>query len=210
MVSTSEGLTLLGELRPANLTSAVSAYQMDLWEHFRRALVEAGLGELQSIYVDGGRLQFSLHPAGAGLWLTSAQEVVVSMEENSGSLSADLTLFEAILKKVLEDLGQVEGIQGNLVTGREGLIETQYQGPLSSDTISVVLSQTLLDCEAAFQSMGCLPTRQVVLRGDQVAFSLIPLDKQTVLITLLDPSTRKDVWQTRLQGAATMLASVFQ
>ena len=58
--------------------------------------------------------------------------------------------------------------------------------------------------------MGCLPTRQIVLRGDRFSFSLIPLDKQTVLITILSVNAPKDVWQTRLQGAATMLASVFQ
>jgi predicted regulator of Ras-like GTPase activity (Roadblock/LC7/MglB family) len=209
MVSSSEGFTLEGQLRPAALTGAVSAYQLDVWESFRKAMQENGLGNLQSLYLDGGRLHLSIHPAG-GLWFTASEEVVVSMEESSGSLSADLTLFEAILKKVLEDLNQVEGIQGNVVTGREGPIEIQYHGDLPTHALGIVLGQTLTDCDTLFQSMGCLPTRQVVLRGDLVSFSLIPLDKETLLVTILEPNASKDVWQTRLQGAATMLASVFQ
>jgi predicted regulator of Ras-like GTPase activity (Roadblock/LC7/MglB family) len=210
-VSTNEGLVFHGALLSPEQSDMVAAFQTEVFSLFQQALQEAELGQLEGMIVEGGhgRLQVTPVKAEETLWV-STFERVQRPEEPMASFPGEITLREAILKKVLEDLGQVEGIQGNLVTSRDGLpVEAQLSPDLPAETIGVLLTQTLTDSEAALERLQLTPLRQILLRSDLWLFSLIPLDRETILITLLDPAANRDTWQARLQGAATMLASVF-
>ena len=210
-VSTDEGLVFHGGLLSGEQSDLVAAFQSEVFGLFQQALVEAELGTLEGMVVEGGQGRLQVTPVNAEelLWV-STFERVHRPDEPMASFPGEITLREAILKKVLEDLGQVEGIQGNLVTSRDGLpVEAQLNPDLPAETIGVLLTQTLTDSESSLERLQLTPLRQILLRSNLWLFSLIPLDRETILITLLDPNANRDTWQARLQGAATMLASVF-
>jgi predicted regulator of Ras-like GTPase activity (Roadblock/LC7/MglB family) len=111
----------------------------------------------------------------------------------------------------MEDLGRLEGIQGNLVTSRDGLpIDYQVEEELNLEVLGVVLTQAMVDSEQALERLEMAPARQFLLRTEQRWYSVIPLDKEAVMITLLAPDIPRDVWHYKLTSAAQMLASVFQ
>ena len=211
VLSTTEGLAFQGRLQDPQLSEQVTALQPEIWELCHRALQEADLGKLASLVVEGGSGRMQVVPAWEDIWLTVYEQLATRHEEPAALLPGEMTLREAILKKVLEDLGQLDAIEGNLVISRDGLpIETQLPDPNQADSLGVAVTQLLGDADQLFALLGLTPIRQVNLKTTERMFSLIPLDQETVLITILKPDASRDIWQARLQGAATMLASVFQ
>jgi len=68
----------------------------------------------------------------------------------------------------------------------------------------------VVDNERNLQRLELHPVRQITVRTERGLISLIPLDKEGILITLLDATTPREVWQNSLYAAANMLTSVFQ
>lgn len=207
-----EGLIVAGRLETASDHALVAALQSTLYDAFARGTEEGELGWLASLSVEGGQSRLFIQPAIDDLHLL-VHEARGHREHEDGasSLPGELVLREAILKKVMEDLGRLEGVQGNLVTSRDGLpIDYQVEEELNLEVLGVVLTQAIVDSEQALERLEMAPARQFLLRTEQRWFSVIPLDKEAVMITLLAPDISRDIWHYKLTSAAQMLASVFQ
>jgi hypothetical protein len=57
--------------------------------------------------------------------------------------------------------------------------------------------------------MQAVPLKQLLIWTPQVLVSLIPLDREGILVSTLSPQAPKDTYGARLLKAATMLTSVF-
>ncbi|MEW6283141.1 MAG: roadblock/LC7 domain-containing protein, partial [Candidatus Eremiobacterota bacterium] len=207
-----EGLIVVGRLETAPEPELAAAYQIELYWSFARATEEGELGPLWSLVADGGASRLNIHPVLEDINLVVHESRPDRDEvDAASSLPGELVLREAILKKVMEDLGRLDGVQGNLVTSRDGLpIDYQVEDELNLEVLGVVLTQALVDSEPALERLGMTPVRQVLLRTEARWYSVIPLDREAVMITLLAPEVPRDLWQHKLIGAAQMLASVFQ
>lgn len=208
------GLVLAEALDPETDPELTAAVASELFESVRRGLEELSFAGATRIQVDSFADRLRIRPAGEGVLLVVREERPLreSDEEFAGSLPGEMVLREAMLKKVLEDLTMVEGMRGNLVAGRDGLlIEAQLEtDDVPHDVLSAVLSQMLVENEKYLQKAQLHPLRQISIRTTDALYSLIPLDREGILISLLDPSTPREVWQNRLFAAANMLTSVFQ
>lgn len=207
-----EGLIVAGKLETAGDHELVAALQSTLYDAFARGTEEGELGWLASLTVEGGQARLFIQPAIDDLHLLVYEaRGHREHEDNASSLPGELVLREAILKKVMEDLGRLEGVQGNLVTSRDGLpIDFQVEEELNLEVLGVVLTQAIVDSEGALERLEMSPARQFLLRTEQRWYSVIPLDKEAVMITLLAPDIPRDIWHYKLTSAAQMLASVFQ
>ncbi|MCE7872889.1 hypothetical protein DYH09_21255 [bacterium CPR1] len=207
-----EGLMVAGKLETVSDAPLVAALQSTLYDAFARATEEGELGWLASLGVEGGQSRLFIQPAIDDLHLlVHESRGHREHEDGASSLPGELVLREAILKKVMEDLGRLEGVQGNLVTSRDGLpIDYQVEEELNLEVLGVVLTQAMVDSEQALERLEMAPARQFLLRTETRWFSVIPLDKEAVMITLLAPDIPRDVWHYKLISAAQMLASVFQ
>ncbi|MBM3461812.1 MAG: hypothetical protein FJX76_06895 [Armatimonadetes bacterium] len=180
-----------------------------------RGLEELGLPRATRIQVDsqGDRFVVRGTETGVLIMLREHRPLRELEEETASALPGEMVLREAMLKKVLEDLSMVEGIRGNIVAGRDGLlIECLLESEdVPPDITAAVMSQMVVDNERSLGRLKLLPLRQMLVKdGVDLLVSLIPLDKEGILITMLDPTTPREVWQNRLYAAANMLTSVFQ
>lgn len=207
-----EGLIVAGRLETTGDHALVAALQSALYDAFARGTDEGELGWLASLSVEGGQSRLFIQPAIDDLHLLVHEaRGHREHEDAASSLPGELVLREAILKKVMEDLGRLEGVQGNLVTSRDGLpIDYQVEEELNLEVLGVVLTQAMVDSEWALERLEMAPARQFLLRTEHRWFSVIPLDREAVMITLLAPDIPRDVWHYKLTSAAQMLASVFQ
>lgn len=209
-----DGLLLAEALReraPAELTAGVT---LELHDSIQRGLEELGWGRVSRIQIDSAVDRLYVRTTERGVLMVVREERTPHEfeEEMVGTLPGEMVLREAMLKKVLEDLSMVEGLRGNLVAGRDGLlIESLLEvEDVPPDVLSIVFSQMTVDNERNLQRIGLTPLRQLLVRAGDSLFSLIPLDKEGILISLLDTATPREVWQNRLYAAANMLTSVFQ
>jgi predicted regulator of Ras-like GTPase activity (Roadblock/LC7/MglB family) len=139
------------------------------------------------------------------------QQLADLTEDAHQTLPGEMSLREAILRKVLEDLSELTEVTGNLVVSRDGLIvENQVGDDALAHRFSIVATQVLADCESCCTKLGLAPVKQLILKSSSHLLSLMPLDAETILLTAMVPEASRDVWQLRLQGAAQMLSSVFQ
>ncbi|HXE73015.1 MAG TPA: roadblock/LC7 domain-containing protein, partial [Candidatus Nitrosotenuis sp.] len=190
-----------------------AALQVEILDTFRRQMAEVDLGPLESILVEGGKGRLELHDTVQDLTLVVLEEERTdqSPEEAASGLPGEMTLREAILKKVLESVGRLEGVRGALVVERSGLpIDFQVEEGVNVEVLGVVLTQALSDSERWLERLGLSPVRQVLLRTESQWYSLIPLSSEGSMITLLEPGTPRDTWSVRLAREAVMVASVLQ
>ena len=202
--------SLKGELAPDML----AAVAVELHDQVQRSLEEFDGGRASRIRIESMADRLHLRPAGNKTILVVREERPPREqdEEMAGALPGEMVLREAMLKKVLEDLSMVEGVRGGIVASRDGLaidyaIENEV---VPADALAAVLSLIVVDSERLCKKLHLHPIRQISFSTDDCAYSLIPLDKEGILITMIDPGTPREVWQNRLYGAANMLTSVFQ
>lgn len=209
----SDGLLAVNAF-PLSLDAEVTAaYSVEVSASFNRSLLEAGRVKPLSLTLEGRQVSYHLYPAGQMLLVVSEEEKArfIEDEEMAESPTGELALREAILKKVLEDLGAVEGVKANIVTSRDGLIiESFAREQIEKETYAALYGQLLVDNEKNLLKMGFDPVKQILIKTDSELISLIPLDMEGVLITFMEPNTVKDVWQSKLPGSAGMLASVLR
>lgn len=211
MLADSDGLVFLGELDTMEEPDLVAALHVDLLEGMRRHLADTDLGELESLLVDGRQSRLHVHPTVDGLTLLvhSGRPAGEHEEETGPSLPGEMALREAILKRALEGMGRLDGVRGNIISQREGLpIDFLLQDDSQADLLAAVLTQALVDCERTVERMGLAPLRQLLLRTPGTWYSVVPLGREGMLITLLEPGTSRDIWLSRLPREASMVASV--
>jgi predicted regulator of Ras-like GTPase activity (Roadblock/LC7/MglB family) len=213
LLADARGLVFLADRDAEDRHELAAALQVEILDTFRRQMAEVDLGPLESILVEGGKGRLELHDTVQDLTLVVLEEERTdqSPEEAASGLPGEMTLREAILKKVLESVGRLEGVRGALVVERSGLpIDFQVEEGVNVEVLGVVLTQALSDSERWLERLGLSPVRQVLLRTESQWYSLIPLSSEGSMITLLEPGTPRDTWSVRLAREAVMVASVLQ
>ncbi len=129
--------------------------------------------------------------------------------EETGTLPGEVTLREAVLKKVLEDLDRTDGIKGTIIVGRDGLvIESQAFSEEEADSLAYFASLVVGENERYFPYLWIGKVHQILVRSGDRVYSLIPIEKEAILLAVLDPHISREVWQSRLSQAAQMVLSV--
>ena len=174
-------------------------------------MAEAELPLPGSLVVESRSARLETHLLPQGLIFSVHQQLASFSDDSQSSLPGEMSLREAILKKVLEDLGELTEVRGNLVVSRDGLlVENQLGDEGFAGQLGIALAQLLTDSEDSLSRLSLGPVRQFVIRSTDQTISVMPLDAETILVTVLEPTAPREVWQARLQGAAQMLSSVFQ
>ncbi len=211
LLSSLEGFVLQGRVRDEDTTEHFAAYLPELWSNCMKTCAEAELALPSSIVAEGALGRLETHLLADSLIFSVHQQLASNPEDAHQALPGEMSLREAILRKVLEDLGELPEVTGNLVVSRDGLIvENQISDDTLAHRFSIVATQVLLDTEASCNKLGLIPVKQLILKSNDHLLSLMPLDAETILLTAMTPEASRDVWQLRLQGAAQMLSSVFQ
>jgi predicted regulator of Ras-like GTPase activity (Roadblock/LC7/MglB family) len=208
------GLLIADALSQKVPPDLLAALTVEINDNVQRGLDELGSPRATKITIEGAGDRLQIRPTTETVLLVVREERAShhAEEESAGVLPGEMVLREAMLKKVLEDLSMVEGVRGTIVAGRDGLLIESYleTEDVPPDVLSVVISQMIVDNEKNLQRLLLAPTRQMSVRTSEDLISLIPLDKEGILISILDPFTPREVWQNRLFAAANMLTSVFQ
>lgn len=209
-----EGLILAEMLDGELPADQMAPLTLEIHDFVQRSLEELDLGRAVRIVIESMADRLHIRPTGshAVLLVREARPPRELEAELAGTLPDEMLLREALLKKVLDDLMVVEGVRGAIVSSRDGLaIDYALEDEsVPADVLSALLSPVLVDNEKTFKRLSLYPVRQMTIRTSTALYSLVPLDKEGVLITLIDPNTPREVWLSRLQGAANMLISVFQ
>jgi predicted regulator of Ras-like GTPase activity (Roadblock/LC7/MglB family) len=206
------GLSIANFLESVKDADLAAALGVEIFDGIGRTFTEAGMAPLSSCVIASTKGKFHVHAVERGLYLVVNQEEKGrEFEDETYSGQSETVLRDAILNKVLEDLGALEGIKGNLVVGRDGLlIEAMLKDDQNADLLGAICSQVVIDNERFFQKLDLVPVKQVFIRTGGLYYSLIPLDKEGILMSLLEPEVSREIWNSRLPTSATMLASVFQ
>lgn len=211
---TDDGFVIAENLKGDLAADLLAAVAVELHDQVQRSLEEFDGGRAWRIRVESMADRLHVRPTGGQAVLVVREERPPREvdEEFAGTLPGEMVLREAMLKKVLEDLSMIEGVRGGIVSSRDGLaidyaIENEV---VPADVLAAVLSLIVVDNERLCKKINLYPIRQISFNTDDCLYSLIPLDKEGILITMLDPGTSREVWQNRLYAAANMLTSVFQ
>jgi len=208
-----EGLALVDYFQPRAEAGRIAGLSWSVHEVVARAFDEAGLGPVESVILEGASNRYRLYGCHKSVFAVFEDQAdLEGVEAGISALPGETVLREAILKKVLETLSDVEGIQGNLVAGRDGLIiDSQYKRPGAvQEILGAVASQVIMELERFLTLLRMHSDYQLIVRAGERVCSIIPLDSEGLLLTVADSQVPREVWQGRLRGAATMLASAFQ
>ncbi len=213
MLADSDGLAFLGELDTTEEPDLVAALHVELLGAIRRILEEAGMPAPQALLLEGANGRFQVHPSVEGLSLLVhlGRGSADSEEEVAASLSGEMALREAMLKKSLETMSRWDGVRGSLVSQREGLpIEALLSEELQPEPLAAVLAQVVSESEIFLDQVGMAPLRQVLLRTDGAWYSVVLLGPEGFLATILEPGTSREIWRHRLEREARTVASVLR
>ena len=117
-------------------------------------------------------------------------------EKRSWTSPADDTLHQtkmelrdAIFKKVLDGLARQDGVVADIVINRDGMV-IEFQADGLEDRVDMVptLQQMLNDAEKSLHRMGASPLRQMLIWTTEYLISVIPLDKEGILASILEPA----------------------
>jgi len=213
MLADSDGLPFLGELDTLEESDLVAALHVELLGSVRRILEEVGMSGPEALSLEGANGRFQVHPSVEGLSLLVhlGRGGSDAEEEVAASLSGEMALREAMLKKSLEAMSRLEGVRGSLVSQREGLpIEALLPDELQADHLAALLAQVLTECEVFVDQVGMAPLRQVLLRTSEAWYSLVLLGSEGFLATILEPGTSREIWRHCLERESRTVASVLR
>ncbi len=213
MLADSDGLAFLGELETLEESDLVAALHVELLGSVRRILEEVGLSGPEALLLEGANGRFQLHPSVEGLSLLvhmgrGATEIE---EEVAASLSGEMALREAMLKKSLEAMSRLDGVRGSLVSQREGLpIEALLPEEIQAEHLAATLTQLVAECEVFADQIGMAPLRQIMLQTSEAWYSVVLLGAEGFLATVLEPGTSREIWRHRLERESRTVASVLR
>ncbi|MDQ7826240.1 MAG: roadblock/LC7 domain-containing protein [Candidatus Eremiobacteraeota bacterium] len=210
VLASSEGLVILSPEGNESTVELVAALSSEIARSITSSFTDARFDAPKSIYVSQKKGLLFLFPLQEMVLALVEPLKESSSEEDLGQLQGATELRDTIMKKVLEDLGRIDGVIGSLVVSRDGLpIDFIFSDDRDIDLLSSVCSQVFLDNEkhlARFEQGG---VKQLCVTTDEALYSLIPLDGEGIFISVLSPQVPKEVWKARLSSSAMMITSVF-
>jgi predicted regulator of Ras-like GTPase activity (Roadblock/LC7/MglB family) len=174
------------------------------------AFSEVNFPEPKSIYINSKMDLTYLYPFKEVTLVLKEKYKEGEQEDDTSQLPGEMELRDIIMKKVLEDLAKTDGVLGNIVASNDGLsIDFIFNDDRDIDLLSSVCTQILVDNEYYLSLIGLGELKQLVIFTESAAYSMIPLNREGVLISVLEPTISKEIWKTKLVSSALMIASVF-
>ncbi|HEY3997265.1 MAG TPA: hypothetical protein VGO93_00275 [Candidatus Xenobia bacterium] len=207
-----DGLLLASNLDASIDAELSGALAIEVAETMQRSLAEADFPAASLVTARAAHVTWSLHTLPSAVLAVHERRPTETVEEEPFHMQSEMDLRGAILKRVLDDLSRQDGIQANIVVNREGLVIEHQSVPHLEEMVhmwAAVLSQALIDVERGLQRMGAVPLRQLLVWTPKALISIVPLDREGILVSMLDNTAPRETYSNRLLKAATMLTSVF-
>ncbi|MCE1248165.1 MAG: hypothetical protein LWY06_16110 [Firmicutes bacterium] len=202
------GLIICNAAGPDMDADSLCAYSSIITQNIQNSLEESGLGKAESIHLEGRSGRVRIFPGEDVLVVAAEERKFGEVEDEGGMLPGEVVLREAILKKVLEDLSKADGVEGNLVVGKDGLIiESNITGEKDPDTLAYFTGMVMSEDEQYFESLNIGSLKHVLIKTSNALYNMIPIEGEAILATCLDLSANRDVWQSQLPQAALMIKS---
>jgi predicted regulator of Ras-like GTPase activity (Roadblock/LC7/MglB family) len=75
---------------------------------------------------------------------------------------------DSMIDRVLKDLGRINGVNGSLVVGKDGLIiESEVPGDIDSELVAAMASAVFGTAERSAEEMKHEPLQQVMIEGNK-------------------------------------------
>lgn len=205
-----EGLPIIGDPNEEFDSDRFGALTTEVYRTIQNSLRESPLPELKSVYLDHTNGIIYIYPIGDTA-LMLQEGVEGEQEEDFAQLPGETELRNIVMKKVLEDLGKIDGMVGTIVSSTDGLsIDFTFNDNTDIDLLSSICSQIISDNEKYLKMLGDGALRQIVLFTETALYSLIPINAEGILISVLEPHISKEIWKMKLINSSLMIASSFQ
>gem|GEM_PF-2375552 len=194
-----------------NKAELLNVFSAEIFRNASATFTEVDFRKPGAVFIKCAESRLYLYPLGENLLIIFEPQKTGADEDDSAGLPGEMELRDIIMKKVLEDLGRLDGVTGNIVASRDGLsIDFIFSDGRDIDLLSSVGSQIIVDNEKYLARLGQGELKQMMIFTEDSHYSLIPLTAEGILISVLDPDVPRDLWKTTLLSSATMIASVFQ
>ncbi|MDD2655003.1 MAG: roadblock/LC7 domain-containing protein, partial [Candidatus Omnitrophica bacterium] len=203
-----EGLPIMSCLQPSGLLNTAGLAAVEVNKNIQRALEECNFPRQESISLMGHPAAIHLCDVPGGVFLI-LDERLRPVEERKPATADGAALLDVLFRKILEDLLVPEFVRGNLVVTRDGLlIDSLVRTEEQTDLLSAMGSQIFSDNEKNFKKLAGETLRQMIIRMPQLVLSIIPIEEEILLISLLQSTHTRDVLYRDLPAAAARLSSV--
>jgi predicted regulator of Ras-like GTPase activity (Roadblock/LC7/MglB family) len=202
------GLVICSAMGAETDADSLCAYSSIILQTIQNSLEESGLEKASSIHIEGKTGRIKIYPGDGALIAAVEERKFGEVEDEGGMLPGEVVLREAILKKVLEDLSKADGVEGNLIVGKDGLIiESNISGDKDPDTIAYFTGIIMSEDEQYFESLKIGALKHILIKTSNTLYNMIPIEGEAILATCLDPLAPREVWQSQLPQAALMIKS---
>jgi len=204
----SNGLIICSNLDDSVDSLSLSAYSSVIMQTISNTLDELGFNKAQSAHIEGKTGRVRIFPVNDEFVVIYETRKTSDVEDEGGLLPGEVVLREAIMKKVLEDLVKIDGIIGNIIAGRDGLIiESNLPGNIEPETLGYLTSMVISENEKFLNSLEVGEIQQILIKTSDIIYNMIPIKSEAVLITCLESSLPREVLQSRLPHAALIITS---
>lgn len=91
-----------------------------------------------------------------------------------------------MIDRVLKDLGRIEGVNGSLVVGKDGLIiEKEVTSDIDSELVGAMSSAVFGTAERSVEEMKHAPLQQVMIEGNKGKTLMID-SKEAILVVIAE------------------------
>ncbi len=186
-----------------------TGYGTAIFQSINDLITEVGFPDVFWVHLEGSQGRIRVFHRN-GYYLIAREDVTAGEYEEEGeALPGERSLREAIMKKVLDDLSRTDKVVGSLLSGMDGLvIETNLPDHMDNDSLGYISSQFFGDNHRFMEKLGIGHIGQVLLKTGETTYSLIPIGKEAILTTCLEPGASRETWLARLPQAGQMLVSV--
>jgi len=207
LISTN-GFVIASALNENLKADSLAAYSSVIFETIQNALEDSGFMKAQSVHLEGRTGRIKIFPGREVLLVAYEERKAGEIEDEGGMLPGETVLREAILKKVLENLDKIDGIEGNIIAGRDGLIiESNIRGHIDPNSLGYLTSLVVSENESYLELIQGGPIRQILLKTPDTYYNMIPIEFEAILTTCLDPFVPAEVWQSQLPQSALIIKS---
>ena len=113
-----------------------------------------------------------------------------------GSVMVDM------IERILKDLGRINGVNGSLVVGKDGLIiESEVPGDIDSELVAAMASAVFGTAERSAEEMKHEPLQQVMIEGEKGKTLMIDAG-EGILVVITDISINLGLIRIEMRRSA--------
>jgi hypothetical protein len=110
-----------------------------------------------------------------------------------------------MIARILKDLGRINGVNGSLVVGKDGLIiETEVPSDIDSELVAAMSSAVFGTAERSAEEMKHEPLEQVMIEGNRGKTLMIDA-KEGILVLITDVDINLGLIRIEMRRSAERL-----